>query len=370
MPEQEPFYKLKILFLESFFGGSHKDFALGLKEHSRHEIDLLTLPDKNWKWRMRGAALEFTSRVENIEKYDLIFATDMINLADFKACNDIKDIPVVLYFHENQLTYPLAPGQKQDWQFGITNITSALCATKILFNSRFQLDEFIIKTEEFCSNVPDFKPQWIKKKILKKSKVLYPGCRFSKSKINLNNPDIKPPLIVWNHRWEWDKNPDVFFQVLSTLKEKKISFKLALLGENSGNIPKKFRAAEQKFKDELISFGYVESKDEYIQLLKRGAVVVSTSIQENFGISVVEAVRMGCIPLLPDRLSYPEIMPDQHLKKILYSDTKDLLQKLEHMLLNYTEYMGLREDLSHSMGKYSWENMVEQYDNIFDGQLP
>ena len=93
---------MKILFLESFFGGSHMDFALGLKEYSNHEIDIVTLPARNWKWRMRGAALEFFRKVENIEKYDLIFATGMMNLADFKALARTKALPIILYFHENQ----------------------------------------------------------------------------------------------------------------------------------------------------------------------------------------------------------------------------------------------------------------------------
>ncbi|MBW2707028.1 MAG: DUF3524 domain-containing protein, partial [Deltaproteobacteria bacterium] len=36
--------RLKFLFLEPFFGGSHREFAQGLVAHSRHSIDLLTLP--------------------------------------------------------------------------------------------------------------------------------------------------------------------------------------------------------------------------------------------------------------------------------------------------------------------------------------
>ncbi|MFO7645973.1 MAG: DUF3524 domain-containing protein [Desulfosarcina sp.] len=48
--------QLKFLCLEPFFGGSHREFAQGWVAHSRHCIDLLTLPARFWKWRMRGAA--------------------------------------------------------------------------------------------------------------------------------------------------------------------------------------------------------------------------------------------------------------------------------------------------------------------------
>lgn len=369
---------MQILFLESFFGGSHMDFALGLKEHSKHEIDILSLPARNWKWRMHGAALEFAKQIENIDKYDLIFATDMMNLADFIALLHIKALPVILYFHENQLTYPLSPEQKSDkkkrqksdLQFGYTNITSALSATKVFFNSKFQFDEFILKIDELLKIIPDFKPEWIKDEILMKSSVLYPGCRFPQASVELGQSDIKSsPLIIWNHRWEWDKNPDDFFWVLSVLKEKNIPFKLALLGEKPGKIPGNFKKAEKDFSNEIMAFGYVESKNEYISLLKKGAIVVSTSIQENFGISIIEAVRMGCIPLLPGKLSYPEVMPKNYLNEILYSDKKELAVKLENILLNYSDYSDLRKELSLSMEKYSWQARSKQYDMEFEKLL-
>ena len=41
--------QLKFLFLEPFFGGSHREFAKGLISHSRHRIDLMTLPARFWR---------------------------------------------------------------------------------------------------------------------------------------------------------------------------------------------------------------------------------------------------------------------------------------------------------------------------------
>ncbi len=55
---------MKLLFLESYFGGSHAEFAKGLVEYSRYDIDLITMPEKNWRWRMRGAALYFFDSIK------------------------------------------------------------------------------------------------------------------------------------------------------------------------------------------------------------------------------------------------------------------------------------------------------------------
>ncbi|MCW5209467.1 DUF3524 domain-containing protein, partial [Desulfobulbus sp. US1] len=46
-------------------------------------------------------------------------------------------------FHENQFTYP---GQQHDpgiFQFASVNFTSALCADRLAFNSRYNLETFL-----------------------------------------------------------------------------------------------------------------------------------------------------------------------------------------------------------------------------------
>ena len=58
---------MKFLFLEPFFGGSHRYFSEGLSQHSRYRIDLVTLPARFWNWRMRGAALYFLKNPREAE---------------------------------------------------------------------------------------------------------------------------------------------------------------------------------------------------------------------------------------------------------------------------------------------------------------
>ena len=54
----------------------------------------------------------------------------MLNLPVFLALvvERLADVPVALYFHENQLTYPLQPGEKRDLHYGFINFVSALRA--------------------------------------------------------------------------------------------------------------------------------------------------------------------------------------------------------------------------------------------------
>ena len=359
--------RLKLLFLEPFFGGSHREFAEGWIAHSRHQIDLLSLPASFWKWRMRGAALHFIRRVPDLAHYDGLITTDLMSLSDFKALAGPGCPPALVYFHENQLSYPLAPGEQMDFQFGFTDITTALAADHVLFNSHAHLKTFLESLPRFLKMMPDHAPKWVVEEIRGKSGVLYPGCRIPAGPVALTPPDAhQPPLIIWNHRWEFDKDPEAFFQALDVVLMHGHDFRLALLGESGRAALPCFSAARQRYGRRIAQYGYLPSREAYLNWLRLGHIVVSTAIQENFGISVVEAVRFGCIPLLPARLSYPEIIPAVHHPQVLYDTPAALHEKLIALLTDYHRFERLRADLSSTMSRFAWTRRIDPFDDLFD----
>lgn len=358
---------MHILFLESFYGGSHRDFADGLAAHSRHAIDLVTLPARFWKWRMRGASLHFLRKIPDLEGYDGLIATDLMGLADFKALAGSACPPILVYFHENQLTYPLAPGEEMDYQFGFTDITTALVADLIRFNSRTHCRAFLDGLPGFLKMMPEHRPTWVLDAIGAKTDVLHPGCSFPPDAAPLGTAESKgPPLIIWNHRWEFDKNPEAFFEALDGLVAAQADFRLALLGENCQTVPKVFIRARERYGSRILHYGYVPSRTAYVGWLERGDVVVSTARQENFGIAVVEAVRYGCLPLLPGRLAYPEIIPERFHPHVLYQDQDELNARLHRLITGWPDQEDLRADLSRAMCRYAWPNVIDAYDETLD----
>ncbi|MFZ7128740.1 MAG: tRNA-queuosine alpha-mannosyltransferase domain-containing protein [Desulfobacterales bacterium] len=358
--------------LEPFFGGSHRDFALGLTAHSRHRIDLATLPDRFWKWRMRGAALHWAGKLTAPGKYDGLIVTDLMSLAELKGILGGEMPPSLLYFHENQLAYPLAAGESLDVQFGFTNIASALAAERIAFNSRYQMEDFLSRLPDFLGRMPDHRPMWVIEAIRNRSRVIYPGCRLDPdtgARPDTGETPDGAPLIIWNHRWEFDKQPDVFFQALYRAADRGLPFRVALLGERYREIPGCFVEARRRLGDRLIHEGHVEDRTAYLAWLDRGDIVISTAAQENFGIAVVEAVRCGCIPLLPDRLSYPEILPEAYHRYFLYDSQIDLESRLVRILEDPSSARARAEGLQESMHRFAWTNRIGPFDELIESMI-
>jgi glycosyltransferase involved in cell wall biosynthesis len=313
---------------------------------------------------MLGAALHIADNIPPLEKYDGIIVTDLFNLADFKALVGTRCPPVLAYFHENQMTYPQPPGDKGAFQLGIINITTALVADVVVFNSNMHKDAFLNAIPDFLKRGRDCGPKGIEDRIREKAAVLYPGITLQINQDIDAEKQTDPPLIIWNHRWGFDKNHEMFFSVLEELNDMGLDFHLAIMGENFGKIPQEFKKAEKEFSDRILQFGYVPSREEYEKWLKRGAVVISTAMQENFGMSVIEAMIMGCVPLLPDRLSYPEILPEEFHEHFLYKSRQDLIEKLFIIISDYKRYEEIQHRLAQKMRSFLWENGADRYDRV------
>lgn len=352
-----------ILFIEPFYGGSHKYFADGVKKHSSHSVRLLTLPGRFWKWRMEGAAMELARLAEGLSRPDIVVLGNLIDLGLWKNLSPWPDLPLVLYVHENQLDYPLSPGEKRDFHYVWKDYCNFLLADRIIFNSAYNRDSFLSAFPAFSSRLPDCRPSVDALNLKSKSAILPPGCALVPDR-NLSPKREKtgdPPVFLWNHRWEHDKNPEPFFDLLKSLKAESFPFRLILLGESYKDAPACFMEAEELFQEGLIHYGYVPSRREYERLLGLSDIVFSSSLQENFGIAIVEAMSAGALPLLPERLAYPEVLPPFLHEPCLYGKDSEMGGKLK-ALLGRPDLHILRQKMRKSVIAYGWESMIRSFD--------
>ena len=364
---------MKILLLEPFMGGSHRQWAEAYQEYSKHAISILGLQGRHWKWRMYGGAVSLAKQfMESDISPDLILATDMLDLTTFLALTRLRthQIPVCLYFHENQITYPWSPTDKdvaagRNNQYGFINYTSALAADRICFNSDFHREAFLSALPAFLRQFPDHREAQNTELLREKSEILPLGLNLNQFNELAERPKPREAVLLWNHRWEYDKDPDLFFRTLYQLAKEDLPFKLIVLGRDYHKMPPIFAEAKEKLKNRILHFGYAEDKKTYGQWLKVADILPVTNQQDFFGGSIVEAIYCGCYPILPDRLAYPEHIPEAFRTRHLYQSPTELLVKLRSAILSIQE---IRQDKSYPnfVGHYDWSILAPRYDDFFE----
>ncbi|GBE04508.1 MAG TPA: DUF3524 domain-containing protein [Nitrospirae bacterium] len=349
---------LRILVLEPYYGGSHKTFIDGLTRLA-FKFELMTFPARKWKWRMRLAAPVFAERLHgSAERFDRILCSSFVDAAVFRglAPEWTRQAPLLTYFHENQFDYPVQIEDERDLHFSLTNLTTALSSDKAAFNSRYNRNSFLKGAKKLLKASHDMKLEDPARSLASKTSVLWPGIDFSIIDAAKPHKKDRAPVILWNHRWEHDKNPEQFFKTLFKLKDKGLDFKVVVLGQSYKEIPPVFEEAKKKLGRRLIHFGYAGSRKEYAQWLRFSDIVVSTACHEFFGMAVVEAVRAGCRPLLPNRLSYPELFPGE----FLYED-RELVRRLSREI---SKKERLTKDRAIELTeRFSWDALMQKYED-------
>ncbi len=372
---------MHILLVVPYFGGSHRAWAEGYARHSNHAVELLTLPARFWKWRMHGGAATLAELLARRAgpRPDLVLATDMVNLPALLglARAELAGAPVVLYCHENQLTYPLQAGEKRDLAYPMINWLSMLAADRVLFNSQFHQDSWFRALPNMLKHFPDCSHLPLVPGVQAKAQVMPVGVDLraldraategtmhdTSSGVGSSAGGESAPLILWNQRWEYDKNPATFFRALDELVARDLLFRVALAGSNVRQQPAEFDAARKRLGDRVVHFGRAD-RDTYRHLLWEADIVVSTAFHEFFGIAVVEAIYCRTFPVLPRRLAYPELLTEEARALCLYRDFEGLVTKLAWALTHLAAARQTAERLASSVARFDWPKMAPVYDEV------
>ncbi|XP_066497277.1 tRNA-queuosine alpha-mannosyltransferase [Hoplias malabaricus] len=421
---------MSVLLVEAFYGGSHKQL-IDLLQGSVEDCVTCTLPAKKWHWRARTATLYFMQAIPSSPSYRVLFTSSVLSLAELVALRpDLASLKKILYFHENQLIYPVRKSQERDFQYGYNQILSCLVADEVVFNSEFNMDSFLSSISTFMKTIPDHRPKGLDQLIRPKCRVLYFPIQFNdvtrflpehklrlqeqtqvqcssssqdhseitkasstasthesqgeppvkkQSKAELHQgdemegmehqaassletdhkPETPRPLhIVWPHRWEHDKDPELFFQTLLKLRERELNFEVSVLGETFTDVPDIFAQAKEQLVSHIRHWGFMASKEDYLRVLCQADVVVSTAKHEFFGVAMLEAVHCGCYPLCPKALVYPEIFPASYL----YSTPEQLCKKLQGFCKH--PHLVRQHIIQVNTHMFSWDSLGEEYRSL------
>ena len=354
---------MRILLLSAYDAASHRQWRQGLVANlPEHDWTVLTLPDRHFSWRIRGNALSWSAEQHELlqQPFDLIVATSMVDLATLKGIvPGLAVTPTLLYFHENQFAYPESGHAHTSVEAQITSIYSAMAAERLLFNSTYNRDTFLHGAKALLKKMPDHAPVSIVDQLEHKSSVLSVPIEHHcfQTDQNRSNP---VPVLLWNHRWEYDKGPDCLHLVLKNLKNRVIDFRIHIIGQQFRKQPEVFSRIYDEFQADILSWGYIKERQRYLQILQQSDIVFSTALHDFQGIAILEAVAGGCIPVVPNRLAYPDFIPERFRCDSFDDTEKDASCIASAIIAALQQSESMRENMPDLAWLY-WKHMSENY---------
>ena len=359
----------RVVLVEPYYGGSHRAWVDAWVRHTRHEITLVTHPDEFWRWRMRGGAVTLAAAFDDVVaahgRPDAVVVSGLVDVAAFAghARRSLGNRPLATYFHESQMLYPLAPNQRADTSLALVNWQSLVASDQVWFNSTFHRDALreamprLLKSQPTPSHIHLVDP------VFERSTVLWPGVE-TVALIAGERSEREMPRVLWNQRWDHDKNPHAVFSALADLADEGVSFTVALAGQNQRPDNPEFAWVRERLGERIVHYGFVPD-DEYQDFLLSGDVVVSAADHEFFGIAIVEAIAAGAVPILPNRLSFPELIDPAWHQTTLYPDG-ELRNRLRSVLTDVGAAKAAVDGLRKSMVCFDAATSATAHDDAID----
>lgn len=317
-------HRTEAWLLSAYGAASHRAWADQLiASQDTFAWQRLELPGRHFAWRIRGNPLSWLDALPTSTP-GLIVATSMVDLATLKGLHPrLAKVPCLLYFHENQFAYPSNSDQVTSVEPQMVQLYASLAADRVAFNSEYNRSSFLAGAKALLARLPDAVPVNVIERIRDRSSLLPVPI----APVAAGPRD--PRLVLWNHRWEYDKAPEAFARAMLQLAETGIDFRLALLGGRGRDGHPALAELRRDLPDRIVADGHL-AVQAYRSLLGRSGIVVSSARHEFQGLSILEAASAGARPLVPDALCYPEYVPDAY--RYPAGDVKALTQRLSRWL--------------------------------------
>ena len=225
----------------------------------------------------------------------------------------------------------------------MVSLYAALCADAVIFNSRFNYDTYLQGVREMLAGFPDHVPPDCADLIAQKSSVIPVPLPVRPTEVESRR---NLPLtgehhilnVAWNHRWEYDKGPDRLRKIIELTERRDMPCRFFIFGQRFRQVPDSFIGLAESFPERVAHNKFVAENHDYYRLLAACDVVLSTALQDFQGLAILEGMAHGCLPLVPDRLTYPEYVA----REFRYpSAPDDPLTECEHVVARLENYQRL-----------------------------
>jgi glycosyltransferase involved in cell wall biosynthesis len=281
-------------------------------------------------------------------------------------------LPSMVYFHENQFEYPRGSQQSSIVEAQMVSLYSALAADRIVFNSVYNRDSFLRGCRDLLKRLPDKVPGGIVPELKAKSAVLAVPLASQRPAVKADWPGSsgdyphRPLRLLWVGRFEYDKGGELLQSILTLISDRNLPFEVAVVGQQFRRSPAVFAEIEQQFCDCIVQFGYLKEASHFHQILQGADIVLSTALHEFQGLAVLEAIDAGCIPVVPNRLVYPEIVP----QSFCYPPSSELegeeAQHAADLIEATAQHLARGSMMAPDISAFSQEALKPRYSSLFE----
>jgi len=306
--------QLDILCLEPFYGGPRRAMLETLIRCSRHRWTLLKLPPRKIERRLTTAALWFAEQLNRhwTGRFDLLFTSEAMNLTElFRRVPKLAKRPAVVYFHSNQLPHSDIDEPTQPWQ--TANLSTALSATEIWFNSQHHLDHFIPLAKAVLNRTPELQPRDLLPSLQAKAHVYSPPVDLS-----LVHEYMTPGMTKSDRRIIFVETRDADVTLLNgafkKLRARGEAFRFVTVGPAADVAPDLPRLTLHERDDAA-----------HARALVGAGVFVSVRPDAHHDAHTIRALAGRCWPILPNTGVYSELIPPSLHATCLYDPTPTML---------------------------------------------
>ncbi len=354
---------MRVLLVEPHFGGSHRAWAEGYQRHSAHEVSLAVHAGTNWRWRLRGGSVTLAEAAEAwVAEHgvpDVVLASSPLDIAAFAGLTRLflGAVPIVAYLHENQVTYPHPSAADTDTDVAWRTWTSLVAADHVVVNSRHHRQELADGLTRLVRHAPDHPQAHLLDGVLEGIEVVPVG-------VELPEPGPRraggTPRVIWNHRWDADKNPEVFVRAIERILADGSPVEVVLGGTDHWDGGQRRADAADRLGDAVVAVGPFDDAA-YRRHLASADIAVSVADHDYFGVAIVEAIAAGCVPVLPNRLAYPELIPDA-FHDTVFHPAGGFRRRLAQVVDDLDGAQAAIDGLAEAMSAFGWSRVAPLLD--------
>lgn len=175
-------------------------------------------------------------------------------------------------------------------------------------------------------------------------------------------------IILFLSRLDQKKGLDLLLQALVRLKEVRDDFLCVIAGSGRASYENKIRNEVKSSRlDDVVQFaGFVQGGQKR-QLLQSATCFVLPSYQENFGVSVAEAMSVGCPVVISDQVNIHREVFAARAGRVVRCDTVELFNTLNELL---SDEISRREMGSNGRAlvreKYTWDRVSDKVLSLYE----